>query len=62
MTESEKQELNGLLKERIEAGEILGHDRQGKGFICPKCGKNSKGETPEECKTRMGRDFFLDLR
>ena len=41
MTESEKQELNGLLKERIEAGEILGHDRQGKGFICPKCGNGT---------------------
>ena len=41
MTESEKQELNNLLKERIEAGEILGHDRQGRGYVCPKCGNGT---------------------
>ena len=55
--------------------ELCGHEQEGWGYsdgffyctvmpnaICPKCGKNSKGETPDECKTRMGRDFLLDLR
>lgn len=55
--------------------ELCGHEQEGWGYsdgffygtvmpnaICPKCGKNSKCETPEECKARMGRNFFLDLR
>ena len=30
--------------------------------ICPKCGRNSKGETEKELESRMGRTFRLDLR
>lgn len=52
-----------------------GHEQEGWGYsddffydtvlpnaICPKCGKNSKGETAEELQKRMGRLFALDLR
>ena len=55
--------------------ELCGHEQEGWGYsdgffyctvmpnaICPKCGKNSNGETPEECKVRMGSNFYLDLR
>lgn len=57
MTESEKQELNGLLKERIEAGEILGADRQGRGFICPKCG-NGTGRSGKGLKFKAGENLL----
>lgn len=55
--------------------ELCKHEQEGWGYndaffhdtvvpnaTCPKCGKNSKGETAEECKARMGREFTLDLR
>lgn len=57
MTESEKQELNNLLKERIEAGEILGADRQGRGFICPKCG-NGTGRSGKGLKFKPGENLL----
>ena len=51
-----------------------GHEQAGWGYsdaffygtvlpnaICPKCGRNSKGETAEELKKRVGRLFVLDL-
>lgn len=52
-----------------------GHEQEGWGYadgffygtvmpnaICPKCGKNSHGETEEELEKRMGRTFKLELR
>lgn len=57
MTEQEKQELNNLLKERIEAGEILGADRQGRGFICPKCG-NGTGRSGKGLKFKPGENLL----
>ena len=30
--------------------------------ICPMCQMNSRGETAEQLKIRMGREFVLDLR
>ena len=57
MNEQEKQELNNLLKERIEAGEILGADRQGRGFICPKCG-NGTGRSGKGLKFKPGENLL----
>lgn len=55
--------------------ELCGHEQEGWGYsddffyddvvpnaTCPNCGKNSKGETPEETEKRMGRKFNIDFR
>ena len=52
-----------------------GHEQEGWGYsdgffygtvmpnaLCPKCGKNSYGETAEQLKSRLGQIFALDLR
>ena len=28
-------------------------------FVCPKCGLNSYGETMEQLKTRVGREYVI---